>query len=198
MPVRKRQWTGKAHPVPTATALLPAMAAFQQWGPRVTRFPDFSREAKSVHFYMMSLSITSKHWLLIKKILNKTMSMSECSVTSFILTLCYPVDCSLSGPSVHGILQARILEWVVMPSLQMIFPTQGSNPHLLWLLNCRWIFHCWATREACKKQTKKPRMLQKSHIFMGVRQPFQMTGEDGPTLSSSGEPTPRTVCFPGH
>ena len=27
-------------------------------------------------------------------------------------TLCYPLDCSLPGYSVHGILQARILEWV--------------------------------------------------------------------------------------
>ena len=31
------------------------------------------------------------------------------------LTLCNPMDCSLPGSSVHGILQARILEWVVMP-----------------------------------------------------------------------------------
>ena len=32
------------------------------------------------------------------------------------LTLCDPVDCSLPGSSVPGILQARILEWVAMPS----------------------------------------------------------------------------------
>ena len=32
------------------------------------------------------------------------------------LTLCNPVDCSLPGSFVHGILQARILEWVAMPS----------------------------------------------------------------------------------
>ena len=32
------------------------------------------------------------------------------------LTLCATVDCSLPGSSVAGILQARILEWVVMPS----------------------------------------------------------------------------------
>ena len=30
------------------------------------------------------------------------------------LTLCNSVDCSLSGTSVHGILQARILEWVAI------------------------------------------------------------------------------------
>ena len=29
--------------------------------------------------------------------------------------LCDPMDCNLLGSSVHGILQARILEWVVIP-----------------------------------------------------------------------------------
>ena len=48
-------------------------------------------------------------------------------------TLCDPVDCSPPGSSVHGILQARILEWVAIPSSEGIFPTQGSNPSLLWL-----------------------------------------------------------------
>ena len=32
------------------------------------------------------------------------------------LILCHLVDCSLLGSSVHGILQARVLWWVVMPS----------------------------------------------------------------------------------
>ena len=32
------------------------------------------------------------------------------------LTLCDPMDCSLPGSSVHGISQARILEWVAMSS----------------------------------------------------------------------------------
>ena len=31
------------------------------------------------------------------------------------LTLCDPMDCSPPGSSVHGILQARIFEWVAMP-----------------------------------------------------------------------------------
>ena len=31
-------------------------------------------------------------------------------------TLCNPMDCSLPGSSVHGILQARKLEWVAMSS----------------------------------------------------------------------------------
>ena len=32
------------------------------------------------------------------------------------LTLCEPMDCSPPGSSVHGILQARILEWIAMSS----------------------------------------------------------------------------------
>ena len=38
------------------------------------------------------------------------------SVTQSCLTLCDPMDCSPPGSSAHGILQARILEWVAMPS----------------------------------------------------------------------------------
>ena len=30
------------------------------------------------------------------------------------LTLRYPVDCSLPGSSIHGIFQARVLEWVAI------------------------------------------------------------------------------------
>ena len=32
------------------------------------------------------------------------------------LTLSDPMDCSLLGSFVHGILQARVLEWVALPS----------------------------------------------------------------------------------
>ena len=34
--------------------------------------------------------------------------------------VCDPMDCSLPGSSAHGILQARILEWVVMPLSKLI------------------------------------------------------------------------------
>ena len=44
-------------------------------------------------------------------------------VAQSCLTLCDPMDFSLPGSSVHGILQARILEGVAF-LLQGIFPTQ--------------------------------------------------------------------------
>ena len=44
-----------------------------------------------------------------------------CSVTQSCQNLCNPIDCSLSSSSIHGILQARILEWVA------IFFSRGSS-----------------------------------------------------------------------
>ena len=42
-------------------------------------------------------------------------------------TLCDPMDCSPPGSSVHGILQARILEWVAIPSPGDL-PNSGTEP----------------------------------------------------------------------
>ena len=38
--------------------------------------------------------------------------VSEVNITQSCLPLCDPMDYSLPGSSVHGIFQARILEWV--------------------------------------------------------------------------------------
>ena len=50
----------------------------------------------------------------------------EVLVTQCVLTLCDPMDCSLPGFSVHGISQARILEWVAISS------SRGSSPPRDW------------------------------------------------------------------
>ena len=46
------------------------------------------------------------------------LSMSSCllSPSSRAQLFCDPMDCSPPGSSVRGILQARVLEWVAMPS----------------------------------------------------------------------------------
>ena len=46
------------------------------------------------------------------------------------------MDCSPPSSSVHGIFEARILEWVAI-SFCRVFPTEGLN---LWLLSC--LLHC--------------------------------------------------------
>ena len=54
-------------------------------------------------------------------------------------TLCNPMDCSPTSSSVHGVLQARILEWIAIPcSRGSSFQTQGLN---LDFLHCRQILY---------------------------------------------------------
>ena len=58
--------------------------------------------------------ILSNIWLLMK---NKMLIVcAHVKSPQLCSTLCDPMDCSPPGSSVHGILQARILEWVTMPS----------------------------------------------------------------------------------
>ena len=60
-------------------------------------------------------------------------------------TLYDPMDCSLPGSSVHGILQARILEWVAIH-----FSWRSSQPKDRNWVSCisGRFFTIWATREA--------------------------------------------------
>ena len=55
------------------------------------------------------------------------LSESESEVAQSRPTLCDPVDCSLPGSSVSGILQTRILEWVAIPSSGDL-PNPGIEP----------------------------------------------------------------------
>ena len=52
-------------------------------------------------------------------------------ITQLCPALCHPMDCSLSGSSVHGILQARILEWVAIP-----FSRGSSQPRSKTRVSC--------------------------------------------------------------
>ena len=66
-------------------------------------------------------------------------------VAQLCLTLCDPMVCSPPGSSVHGILQARILEWVAIPF------SRGSSQSRNWTQvshMAEWFFTIWATREA--------------------------------------------------
>ena len=64
--------------------------------------------------------------------------------------LCDPIDCSLPGSSVHGLLQARVLEWIASPL------SRGSSQPTNRIQVSRiagGFFTVWATREAqyCQK-----------------------------------------------
>ena len=83
------------------------------------------------------------------------MAESLCCCNCHVINwLC--MDCSLPGSSVHAIVPARILEkWGCHFFLQGIFPTQGLNLHLLFLLHWQAILYHWATYSDKKKKVKK-------------------------------------------
>ena len=73
------------------------------------------------------------------------------------LTLCDPMDCSQPGSSVPGILQARILEWVAMPS------SRGSSQpreHTQISHIAGGFFTIWATREDGLLEPGNPETVQ--------------------------------------
>ena len=51
------------------------------------------------------------------------MHKSESEVAQSCPTLRDPMDCSLPGSSIHGIFQARVLEWVPLPSPKPLLDT---------------------------------------------------------------------------
>ena len=74
-------------------------------------------------------------------------------VTQLCLTLCGLMDCSPPGFSVHGLLQARILEWVPILFSRRSSQPKGLNPGLLY---CRKILFCLS------HQGSHPRVIQNS------------------------------------
>ena len=57
-------------------------------------------------------------------------------------TLCDPMDCSPPDSSVHGILQARILEWVAMPfSRGSSWPRKGTCVSYVSCTGDRWVLY---------------------------------------------------------
>ena len=104
------------------------------------------------HFTLLTCSnkMLGKLWSINLR-LSLTSSVSV-SLSQLCLTLCNPMDCSSSGSSVHGILQARILQWVAssfsrgssQPRDQIqISHTEGR------------FFTVWATREIIEKAYHK-------------------------------------------
>ena len=103
------------------------------------------------HFFLIAWNISICLFLHNKIVffLHRMKGNWSCSVMS----LCDPMDYSLPGSSIHGIFQARILKCCFVCYyfqkkkkkkntgvcchflLQGIFPTQGSNLHLLHLLH---------------------------------------------------------------
>ena len=85
-----------------------------------------------------SKGFAARHAVLKYVLLIQGSSEILVEVTRSCMTLCDPMDCSLPGSSVHGILQARILEWTASP-FSMCLPSLGVEPRSFSLTN-NWCF----------------------------------------------------------
>ena len=81
-----------------------------------------------------------------------------CLVAKSYLTLCNAMDCNPPGSSVHGILQARILEWVAIPF------SRGSSWPRDWT-QVSWVAGEFFTPEP----TGKPAMICRACQFLGCK-----------------------------
>ena len=104
-------------------------------------------------------------------------------------TPCDPVDCSLPGSSIHGILQARMPEWVT-------FPTQKAN---LGLLNCRQFLYRLShqrrpKQEVCRHWKRGVELATNNVCSAGVEQNTFLFVSKVYSLSI-GRGAQNTVCY---
>ena len=117
------------------TSLAVQWLSFQCKG---ARFQSLVREQR---FHLQCSAVWSIKYFFLKKEEKYLQSRRQEHLTVYVyvlvaqlcLALCRPMDGSPPGSSVHGIFQARILEWQPFPSPGDL-PDPGSNPGLL---HCR-------------------------------------------------------------
>ena len=90
------------------------------------------------------ISLLQNLWYLL---IYRFKKVHRCSVTNSCLTLCHPLDCRPPGCSVHGISQAKILEWIAIS-----YSRESSHPRDWTHVSCigRWVLQHWATQEVIK------------------------------------------------
>ena len=63
---------------------------------------------------VLVLAVAEAQMVLLKTWQQSNYLMKWSEVAQSCPTLCDPMDCSLPGSSVHGIFQARVLEWIAI------------------------------------------------------------------------------------
>ena len=101
-------------------------------------FTQENWKLKILHMYVHS-SILHKSWKVeTTQISINWWRRTKCVFSQSCLTLCNPMNCSPPGLSVHGIFQARILEWIAIPYSRGI-----SQPRDRTLVSCLAMQEIW-------------------------------------------------------
>ena len=117
--------------------------------------------------YFVSSLQTLLETKIIQNLINTGKSLKGESWCCLIAKLCLnnfcnPMDCNPPDSSVHGISQARILEWVAIS-----FSRGSSRPRDWTCVSCigRQILYCWGTREAQRKKVLTQKTISKRKFF---------------------------------
>ena len=123
-------------------------------------------ESSSVLLICHSLKVLL--YYLAEILVENTKTLHRCCylVTKWFPTFLWPWDCSLTGSSVHGISQARILEWVAT------YFSRGSSWPRDWIcISCigRQILYHWALREAQNTAYQKLMVCEKTNELKRIK-----------------------------
>ena len=101
---------------------------------------------------------------LVESIINSTYMCVL--VTQSCPTLYNPMDCSPPSFSVHGMLQVRIMEWIVI-----LFSRRTTQPRDWTLVPCirGRFFTIWATGKSCSSHIYTPNIHLKSLVYTETR-----------------------------
>ena len=119
---------------------------------RVTVGNDLSKAEK--HYLQLLRHLLQTARVQVKEEqLTQLLSESESEVTQSCPTLCDPMDCSLPGFSVHGVFQARILEWAAISFSSRSCQPRDWTPVSHIVGRC---FTIWATSEVPHDHLSNP------------------------------------------
>ena len=131
--------TRTAHKTWKFTDLSPGPSSTAYKCHKTSHLTFFSLSSVKVKTAISTFHCIDSYWMLILNFPIKVKML----VTQSYPTLCDPMDCRPPGPSVHEILQARILEWIAISF------SRGSS----WPRDWTWVsclagrrFNLWATR----------------------------------------------------
>ena len=95
-------------------------------------------------------TVNKKEWNLQKRYSTSEDIKNENEIAQLCPTLCDPMDCSPSGFSIHGIFQARVLEWVAISFSNLIVWVS-----LIWPHSTSPLLYVITSNNNSKKQTNK-------------------------------------------